>query len=110
VPTVLRGDALAKWNELYPRFAAAGVLAGDLKEALALYCEAFGAWREAVRRIESTGYLTRDRQGTVIVSPWITVRDASADRMEQLAQKLGLVPSEPAASLLPPFAEYVDVV
>lgn len=104
--SALTGPALDKWQALIGEFNERG---GETLELLAIYCEAYGAWVEAVGRIDKTGYLTRDAKNTVIVSPWVTVRDLSAERMESVGAKLGLLPREPAQALLPPFAEYVDV-
>ena len=54
-PKHLSDDAKAEWNEIAPELYKLGLLSKIDKSALASYCDSYGRWAQACRRINRDG-------------------------------------------------------
>ena len=61
--------------------------------ALATYCQAYGRWVEAERRLAETPPLLKTPAGYVQASPWIAISNKQVELMTRLMGELGLSPS-----------------
>jgi P27 family predicted phage terminase small subunit len=104
-PGGLNADAIAKWNELLPRLEHLNLLDPQHLDLFGIYCEAYGTWREALRKIQVTGYLVKAK-GTIVPSPWMEIRDGASQRMMETGRVLGFDPTYAVPTRLPTFEEF----
>ena len=72
---------------------ATAVLTQIDRTVLAAYCQAYGRWVEAERKLATTPPLLKTPAGYVQVSPWITISNKQVELMTRLMAELGLTPS-----------------
>lgn len=65
-PDCLNGPALAKWAELAPRLAKAGILTELDRDCLAGYCMAYGTLIDADEKLQRTGILMKGYRGQML--------------------------------------------
>jgi P27 family predicted phage terminase small subunit len=65
----------------------------DLDRAvLAAYCQTYGRWVEAERRLASTPALIKLPSGYVQQNPWLAVSNKQLELMAKLMSEIGLTP------------------
>jgi P27 family predicted phage terminase small subunit len=93
-PRWLKDRALDKWQELWgsllDRNHISPTVHGDL---VALYCESYGSFREAVEKLASMGSLVKDKNDRVVPNPYVDIRDTAMRQMTDIGERLGLMPS-----------------
>ena len=93
-PLWLKDRALDKWYELWGGLLDRNHLDprihGDL---VALYCESYGNFREAVEKLASMGALVKDKNDRVVPNPYVDIRDTAMRQMTDIGERLGLTPS-----------------
>src|ERR1051326_3500874 len=90
-PGWLSEDAQAKWYVVYPTLDHGRVRGGAL-DTLALYCEAYAAWRTSAEALQTQSIVLKDGKGAIVANPHVAARDAAMKQMQQLAEKLGISP------------------
>jgi P27 family predicted phage terminase small subunit len=60
---------------------------------LAAYCQAYGRWVEAERRLKETPPLLKTPAGYVQQSPWLSIANKQIELMTRLMAEIGLTPS-----------------
>ena len=63
------------------------------RAALAAYCQAYGQWVEAERKLAETPTLLKTPAGYVQASPWIGIANKQLELMAKFMAELGLTPS-----------------
>lgn len=100
-PAWLPREAKAEWNRQVKQLERMGVLAKVDRAALAAFCE---AWAELVHScwvIENgedekgtnKGAVIPGSTGSMVVSPWVRIKNAAVERMTKLAAQFGFTPS-----------------
>ncbi|WP_319825937.1 phage terminase small subunit P27 family [Thalassovita sp.] len=74
-----------------PLFNAGILTLGD-RTALAAYCQAYGRWVEAERKLAETPMLLKTPSGYVQQSPWLIVVNKQLELMGRYMTELGLTP------------------
>lgn len=92
-PEYLSGSARKQWRVVSKQLAEAGVLTNMDVDALALYCEAFARYREAVTEIDDFGPITRTPSGFPVQSPWLQIANKAFEQMTKLLAEFGMTPS-----------------
>ena len=104
-PVILQGEAREEWWRSTPLLKAAGWITDLDRAVVALYCEAWGRWVEAVQKVEAEGRVVKVN-GVMRSSVWQKDADCAAAEVRHLAAELGLpchtrgrtrtVPAKPA--------------
>ena len=63
------------------------------RAALAAYCQSYGRWVEAERKLKETPILLKTPAGYVQTSPWLTIANKERELMARYMAELGLTPS-----------------
>lgn len=62
------------------------------RSALAAYCQAYGRWVEAERRLHETPMLLKIPSGVVQQNPWLTIANKQLELMHKYLTEFGLSP------------------
>lgn len=92
-PAHLSATAKTEWKRLAGVLNGVGLLTRIDRTVLAAYCQAYGRWVEAERKLAETPPLLKTPAGYVQVSPWITISNRQVELMTRLMAELGLTPS-----------------
>ena len=92
-PAHLSAPAKAEWKRLAKSLHKIGILTQVDRAALAAYCQAYGRWVEAERRLAETPVLLKTPAGYVQASPWLTIANKQLELMAKFMGELGLTPS-----------------
>jgi P27 family predicted phage terminase small subunit len=92
-PAHLQPTAKAEWKRLAQQLHHLGVLTELDRSVLAAYCQAYGRWVDAERRLKETPPLLKTPAGYVQPSPWLAISNKSVELMHKFATELGLSPA-----------------
>ena len=92
-PAHLSASAKAEWKRLARTLNEIGLLTQIDRSVLAAYCQAYGRWVEAERRLAETPPILKTPAGYVQISPWITISNKQVELMTRLMGELGLSPT-----------------
>ncbi len=91
-PAHLSPTAKAEWKRLARHLHNLGVISELDRAALAAYCQAYGRWVEAERKLKETPILLRTPAGYVQPSPWLAISNKNVELMHKFMSELGLSP------------------
>ena len=93
-PTHLSKAAKKEWKRIAPELEKLGLLSHIDMAALAAYCQAYGRWVEAEKKLKEIGHpLYKSKNGTVTTSPWLWVANKALDQILKFASEFGMTPS-----------------
>jgi P27 family predicted phage terminase small subunit len=92
-PAHLTAPAKAEWKRLAQDLHTVGLLTLVDRGALAAYCQSWGRWVEAERKLQETPHLFKTPAGYVQISPWLTIANKERELMARYMTELGLTPS-----------------
>ena len=92
-PSHLSPTAKAEWKRLAGELHRIGLLTQADRTALAAYCQAYGKWVEAEKKLAGTPTLLKMPSGYIQVSPWVTISNKQMELMAKYMVELGLTPS-----------------
>jgi P27 family predicted phage terminase small subunit len=92
-PVHLSPTAKAEWKRLAQSLNGIGLLTQADRAALAAYCQAYGRWVEAERKLAETPTLLKTPAGYVQPSPWLGIASKQLELMAKFMVELGLTPS-----------------
>ena len=92
-PAHLGPSAKAEWKRLARDLNSIGLLTMVDRAALAVYCQSWGRWVEAERKLQQTPLLLKTPSGYVQHSPWLTIANKERELMARYMAELGLTPS-----------------
>lgn len=92
-PSHLSPTAKAEWKRLADALNQIGLLTQVDRAALAAYCQAYGRWVEAEKKLAETPTILKMPSGYIQVSPWLTISNKQLDLMARYMTELGLTPS-----------------
>lgn len=92
-PAHLGPSAKAEWKRLARDLNRVGLLTMVDRAALAVYCQSWGRWVEAERKLQQTPPLLKTPSGYVQQSPWLTIANKERELMARYMAELGLTPS-----------------
>ena len=91
-PSHLNPSAKAEWKRLAHEMHALGIISNLDRGALAAYCQAYGRWVEAERKLKETPALLKLANGTVQANPWLAIATKQLELMQRSMSELGLSP------------------
>ena len=92
-PSHLSPTAKAEWKRLAGELHRIGLLTQADRTALAAYCQAYGKWVEAEKKLAGTPTLLKMPSGYIQLSPWVTISNKQMELMVKYMVELGLTPS-----------------
>jgi P27 family predicted phage terminase small subunit len=92
-PAHLSPTAKAEWKRLAQDLNAIGLLTRIDRTVLAGYCQAYGRWVEAERKLRETPTILKTPAGYVQQSPWLSISNKQMELMARYMAELGLTPS-----------------
>jgi len=92
-PAHLSPTAKAEWKRIAGTLNEIGLLTRIDRTVLAAYCQAYGRWVEAEKKLAETPPLLKTPAGYVQASPWIGIANKQVELMVKLMAELGLSPS-----------------
>ena len=92
-PAHLSATAKAEWKRLAGALNGIGLLTQVDRAALAAYCQAYGRWVEAEKKLAETPTLLKMPSGYIQMSPWLTISNKQMELMARYMTELGLTPS-----------------
>ena len=91
-PAHLCPTAKAEWKRLSQQLFMLGIITLLDRAALAAYCQAYGRWTEAERKLKETPMLLKLPSGYVQHNPWLTIANKQLELMHRYMSELGLSP------------------
>src|SRR5688572_8338171 len=92
-PSHLSPTAKAEWRRMVVPLHALGMLTEFDRAALASYCQAYGHWVEAERKLRESPMLLRMPSGYVQQNPWLTIANKQLELMHRYIIEFGLSPA-----------------
>jgi P27 family predicted phage terminase small subunit len=92
-PSELNAVAKREWRRIAPELAALGLLAKIDRTALALYCDSYARWIEAIRSIEQYGVVIKSPNGYPMQSPYVAIANKAGEQVRLLLAEFGMSPS-----------------
>src|SRR5215207_2629350 len=101
-PAHLNPSGKAEWKRLVQQLHSLGIISQLDRAVLAAYCQAYGRWVEAERKLQETPILLKTPSGYVQPSPWLAIANKQLELMSKFMAELGLSPaSRSRVSTLP---------
>jgi P27 family predicted phage terminase small subunit len=91
-PAHLCPAAKAEWKRLARELFVLGIVTDLDRAALAAYCQAYGRWAEAERKLKETPMLLKLPSGYIQPSPWLAIANKQLELMAKYMAELGLSP------------------
>jgi P27 family predicted phage terminase small subunit len=91
-PAHLCPSAKAEWRRLAHQLHTLGILTELDRAPLAAYCQAYGRWVEAERKLKETPTLLKLPSGYLQHNPWLTIANKQLELMHKYISELGLSP------------------
>jgi P27 family predicted phage terminase small subunit len=82
-PAHLNPSAKAEWKRLARQMHALGMISELDRAALAAYCQAYGRWAEAERKLKETPMLLKLPSGIIQQSPWLAIANKQLELMSK---------------------------
>lgn len=92
-PAHLSPTAKSEWKRLAQSLNKMGVLTQVDRAVFSAYCQAYGRWVEAERKLAETPTLLKTPAGYVQPSPWLAIANKQLELMAKFMAELGLTPS-----------------
>jgi P27 family predicted phage terminase small subunit len=89
-PAHLSPTAKAEWRRIAHQLHEVGLLTVLDRAAFAGYCQAYGRWVEAERKLAETPALLKLPSGYVQANPWLGVANKQLELMQRYMAELGL--------------------
>lgn len=90
---LLSPEAAVEWDRLAPAMHRLGILTPADPAFFVAYCEAFGSYTRANRKLREQGELVLNAAGLPVRNPWLRVRSDAAAEMRQFGAEFGLSPA-----------------
>jgi len=95
-PDFLTPDAKAEWRRIINDLVTLGVVTKIDRGELAVYCQAWGDWKHARKKIAESndaGYVDMTPSGYKQMGVWMQIANRAEDRMRTAGNSFGLNPA-----------------
>jgi P27 family predicted phage terminase small subunit len=92
-PEFLSAEALKEWHRIAPELYAVGLLTQMDGTALAVYCLAYGRYRQALLKMQGQELVISTKAGTQVRNPLLRIADQAADLLLKVAKEFGMTPA-----------------
>ena len=112
-PAELGPLAKREWKRISQHLSAMGLLTTIDRAALALYCDNYGRWLEAIKALQQYGVVIKSPNGYPMQSPYVAIANKAGEQVRLLLAEFGMSPAsrvrvhaQPAAPEEDPFTRY----
>ncbi len=91
-PYFLSTAAKNEWNRIAPELEGLGLVSELDRAALAGYCELYARWGKALRKLKKHGEVKETPNGSVQVSPWLSIARSAEREMRLFMGEFGMTP------------------
>jgi len=112
IPSHLTGEARNEWRRMVKLLIPLGLLTEIDRTALGIYCELYGIWVEAKKRLKEDGHVIINVQGNKTQNPYLGIMKGAFDQMKFYIAEFGMGPSSrsrinvPKPEAADPYEEY----
>lgn len=92
-PAHLSPTAKAEWKRLARQLYHLGILSQLDRATLAGYCQAYGRWVEAEKKLKETPAILKMPSGYLQQNPWLTIATKQLELMHRYMTEIGLTPA-----------------
>ena len=92
-PPGLSAGAKAEWRRIAPILENQGLLSRMDRSALAGYCEIYSRWIKTLREVQKGGEVISTPNGSLHVSPWLSIARNAEKEMRMFASEFGMTPA-----------------
>ena len=93
-PRHLGVEAKREWKRMCHVLLAIGLYTEIDHAALEMYCQSYGDWIVAKRKVRNTGgRVLRSRKGALYTNPWVYEANGAWERLRKAAAEFGMTPS-----------------
>ena len=92
-PAHLNPSAKAEWKRLARELHHIGILSNLDRAAFAAYCQAYGRWVEAEKKLKETPAILKMPSGYLQQNPWLTIATKQLELLHRFSCELGLSPA-----------------
>lgn len=96
-PDELSADARIEWDRLGALLVGLGLISHLDLASFALYCEAWGDYLKACRKLKELGdrgYVESTPSGYQQMGPWLSIKNRAADAVNKYKSEFGLSPAD----------------
>lgn len=92
-PPELGPAARQEWDRIVSELTSKGVLSSFDRGPLAVYCNAYAQYFEAMQEVQKYGAMIKSPNGYLVQSPYLAVANRHADTMVRIASEFGFTPA-----------------
>ena len=92
-PDFLSEEALKEWNRIAPKLYEAGLLTSMDRTAFAIYCQAYGRYRQALSEMQGQELVISTKAGNQVRNPLLRIADQAAELLLKVAKQFGMTPA-----------------
>ena len=92
-PPELGPAARQEWDRIVSELTSKGVLSSFDRGLLAVYCNAYAQYFEAMQEVQKYGAMIKSPNGYPVQSPYLAVANRHADTMVRIASEFGFTPA-----------------
>jgi P27 family predicted phage terminase small subunit len=92
-PTELAAVAKREWKRISKHLSAMGLLTTIDRAALALYCDAYGRWLDAIQALQQYGVVIKSPNGYPVQSPYVAIANKAGEQVRLLLAEFGMSPA-----------------
>jgi P27 family predicted phage terminase small subunit len=92
-PSHLSPTAKAEWKRIAGHLHILRIISQLDRAALAAYCQAYGRWAEAEKKLKETAPLIKTPSGYVQQNPWLQVANKQLEIMHKYLSEFGMTPA-----------------
>lgn len=92
-PRELSPTAKKEWRRIAPELARLGLLSRIDRAALAMYCDHYARWLEAIAALQKYGVVVKSPSGYPMQSPYVAIANKSGEQVRLLLGEFGMSPS-----------------
>lgn len=81
------------WDKVIKELRAAKMITNVDSTALAMYCEVFAQWHDAMQKVKKYGSVIKNQKGHPAQSPYMRVAFGAQNQMRQMMTEFGMTPS-----------------
>jgi P27 family predicted phage terminase small subunit len=95
-PDHLSKFALVEWGRITPQLYRLGLLSQIDRPALAIYCQAYGRWKDAEEQLAQSSVVIKTQSGNVIQNPLVGIANKAMEHMRKSLALFGMSPADRA--------------
>jgi len=92
-PRHLSNEAKREWRRMVSVLMDLGLYTVVDRAALAMYCQAWGRWVHAERKLAEQDIILKSCKGNLYQNPWLHVANKAWEQMRKILPEFGLTPS-----------------